>query len=104
MILKKLSCNISLFTSLVLVLGLVVGLRLGLWFNQRLARNRCKSLHTTTWVASYFYFYVLHKYFHTHKDGWVLDNTYSSQVLHTSKDGVVLGTIIKDSQRDIPLR
>ena len=51
-----------------------------------------------------FYFYVICKYYHTHEDGGVLDNTYSSQVLHTSKDGVVLGTPIHDSQREITLR
>ena len=34
----------------------------------------------------------------------LLENSYSSQVLHTSEDGVVLGNPINDSQRDIPLR
>ena len=51
-----------------------------------------------------FYFYVLRKYYHTHKDGGVLDNPYSSQLLHTSEYGVVLGTPIQDYQREIPLR
>ena len=51
-----------------------------------------------------FYFYVLRKYYHTHEDGGVLDNTYSSQVLHTRKYGVVLGITIQDYQREIPLR
>ena len=36
-------------------------LRLGLQSNKPLARNRYKSLHVTTIVASYFYFYVLYK-------------------------------------------
>ena len=51
-----------------------------------------------------FYFNVLRKYCHTHEDGGVLDNTYSSQALYTSEDRVVLGTPIQDSQREISLR
>ena len=104
MIFKKTSCNISLFHYLGLGLGIVLGLGLGSYSNHPLARNRYKSLQTTTRVASSFYLYVLRKYYHTHKDGVVLENTYSLQVLHTSKDGVVLGTPIQDSQRVITLR
>ena len=42
----------------------------------------------------FFYFYVLCKYYHTHEEGGVLDNPYSLQVYHASKDGVVLGMFI----------
>ena len=62
------------------------------------------STHATTRVASYFYFYFLRKYYHTHEYGGVLDNTYSSQILHTNEDRVVLGAPIQYSQREIPLR
>ena len=79
-------------------LGLGSVLRLWLQSNKPLSRNRYKSLHATTIVDSYFYFYVLHKYCHTHKDGAVLDNPYYSKVLHTTKYGVVLGTPIQYSQ------
>ena len=58
----------------------------------------------TTQVAYYCYFYVIWKYYHTNKDGGVLDNPYSSQVSNTDKDGVVLGNPIQDSQREITLR
>ena len=78
-----------------MVIGLVLGLRLR--SNRPLARNRHKSIHATTWVATYFYFEVLRKYYHTHEDGGVLENIYSLQVLHTSKDGVALGNPIQDS-------
>ena len=62
------------------------------------------SLHATTRVAYYIYFYVICKSYHTTEDGVVLDNPYSSQVFHTNKDRVVFGNHIQDSQRDIPLR
>ena len=34
----------------------------------------------------------------------LLDNKYSLQVLHTREDRVVLGTPIRDPQRNIPLK
>ena len=92
------SCHISLFTSL----GLGLGLRLR--SNKPLTRNWYKSIHVTTLVAFYFYFCIIFKYYHTHEDGGVLNNTYSLQVLHTSKYGVVLGTPIQYYQCEIPLR
>ena len=103
---SHLSQNISLFTSLGLGLGLELGLGLGLglWSYQTLACNWYESLHATTRVASYFYFCVFRKYYHTHKDRGVLDNPYLSQVLNNNKYGVVVGTSIQDSKGDIPLR
>ena len=94
-----LSQNNSLFP----YLGLGLVLRLWLWlvlqlrFNPPLIRNCRKSFHATTLVSYNFYFYVIHKYYHTHENGGVLDNTYYSQVLHTSKDRVVFGTPIQVS-------
>ena len=85
-----------------LVLGLWLGL--GLQSNQPLTRNRYISLHATTQVDYYFYFYVLCKYYHTNEDKGVLENPYSSQVLHTNKYGLMLGNPIQDYQRKIPLR
>ena len=81
----------------------MLGVCLGLSANQPLSRNRYKSLHVTTQVAYYFYFYILRKYYQIYKDGVVLDNPYYLQVLHTNEDGVVLGTPIQYSKRDIPL-
>ena len=94
----NLSRNISLFPSLGLGFGL------GLRSNKPLTCNWYISLHVTTLVAYYFYFHVLCKHYHTHEDGGVLNNTYYSQVLHSRKDGSVLGTPIQYSQCDIPLR
>ena len=56
----------------------------------------------TSWFL--FYFFFLRKYYHTNEDGGVLEDPYSSQVLHTRKDGLVFGTSIHDSQREIPFR
>ena len=96
------SGNISLFP----YLGLGLELRLRLWLRSNHPRscNRYKSLYATTLVASYFYFYVLCNYYHTHENRGVLDNPYYSQVLHTNKYGIVLGTPIQDSQHEITLR
>ena len=88
--------NVSLFPSL----GLVLGLR----SNQPLAHSRYISLHATTRVAYYFYFYLLCKYYQTNEDGGVLENLYYLQVFHTNKDGVVLGNPIQDTQHEISSR
>ena len=71
--------------------------------NQPLAHNKYKPIHSNTRVASYFYLYIIYKYYITHEDGGVLDNPYSLQVLHINEDGVLLGTTIQDYQREIPL-
>ena len=84
-----------------------LGLHLVLWLqtNQALTHNRYISLHTTTHVAYYFfYFYVICKYYHTNKYGCVLEYSYSSQEFNTHKDGVVLGTIIQYCQYEVTLR
>ena len=52
------------------------------------ARNRYISIHETTRVDYYFYFYVISKCYHTKKYGGVLGNPYYLQVFHTNKDGV----------------
>ena len=76
------SQNIPLFPSLGLELGLGLGLKLGLRSNQPLARNSYIPLHATTWVSYYFYSCVLSNYYHTNRDGGVLDNPYSLHVFH----------------------
>ena len=55
----NLSRNISLFPYLGLWLGLVF------CYNYPLTHNSYISLHATTWLAYYFYFWVLLKYYHT---------------------------------------
>ena len=90
--------NISLFPSLEL------GLKLRLRCNQPLALNRYIPLHVTTPVAYYLYFYVLFKYYHTKRDGGVLESPCSLQIFHTNKEKVVLGNTIQDYQRKILFR
>ena len=79
------SGNISLFP----YLGLGLELRLRLWLRSNHPRscNRYKSLHATTLVASYFYFYVLCNYYHTHENRGVLDNPYYSQYYTLTNTG-----------------
>ena len=80
-----LSQSIYLFPHL--GLGLRLRLRLRLWLrfqlrlwlhsSQPLACNRYKSLHATTRVAYRFYFWILCKWYHTHKDGGGVRYSYS---------------------------